>query len=222
MRPASLMPFLLSFALLGLGACSSLSGNTNGSQAGDFGWLVVAYDKSLGTDNVINYLPPQEYGQKLMTATTDRETGVELYKGPPLKFRLVEVTGVKPGTQVTLQQSGRPVGTVPFAEGTTFEIGGSYPPTAFFLVDRSAWTGADPVVCYELLPGQGYHLTELPYIIGGKYAGRENLDCTPPGDIRRIMGNRSYTHIRMNAIVARDAGQRPPAPAQATPTKPAS
>jgi len=178
MRPASLMPFLLSFALLGLGACSSMSGN-NGSQAGDYGWLVVAYDKSL-----------------------------------------VEVTGVKPGTQVTLQQSGRPVGTVPFAEGTTFEIGGSYPPTAFFVVDRSAWTGADPVVCYELLPGQGYHLTELPYIIGGKYAGRENLDCTPPGDIRRIMGNRNYTHIRMNAIVARDAGQRPPAPA--TLTKPAS
>jgi hypothetical protein len=78
MRPASLMPFLLSFALLGLGACSSLSGNTNGSQAGDFGWLAVAYDKSLGTDNVINYLPPQEYGQKLMTASVDRETGVDL------------------------------------------------------------------------------------------------------------------------------------------------
>jgi len=218
-RAPSMSRLSIVFALLGLGACAQ--GPNNASQAGDFGWLVVAYDKSLGTDNIINYAPPQEYGQKLMTATADRETGVGLYKGPPLKFRLVEVSGVKPGTQVTLLQSGRSVGTVPFAAGTTFEVGG-YPATAFFVVDRSAWTGADPVVCYELLPGQGYHLTELPYIVKGEYAGRENLDCTPPGDIRRIMGDRRYTHVRMNAVVDRDAGQRPRAPTQSTPTKPAS
>lgn len=168
----------------------------------DYSLVIVGYEKSLGTDKIIGNMPPQMYGELLDRASEDsNKTGVRHYFGPPLKFRIIEASGVAAGTQARLLKSGRFVGKVPLAAGTIFEIGGMMPATAVFIVPRSAWNGANPVVCYELLPGQGYRLTDIPDKANGKYKDRENLDCSPLGDIVRIMANPAFNRIRLNAII---------------------
>lgn len=196
---------------LGLSACATSGGGsvpTVGQMVpfgqygdpADYPFMVVAWRKSLGTDHIIKNSPPQEYGQKLVDAVDNPSSGVQFYSGPPLRFRLVEVSGVTPGTQAKLLKSGRFVGMAPFQAGTIFEIDGTKPAIAVFIIPRKAWSGKDPIVCYELIGGQGYHLTDLPHKVGGKYKGRENLDCSPPGDIARILATPRFNRVRMHAV----------------------
>lgn len=185
-----------------------------------FSMVIYGYDRSLGTEKITDGKLPAQYGKELWDKANLANTGVEYYSGECLTFRLIHVVGVT-GTAQVLKGNNAPAGTINMKVGSTFEVCGGSPSKTVLALQRAAWSGKDPVVCYELVT-PGYTLPALPKKVEGPFAGRHNVDCTLEGQIKQVMNGRENgfvnTHIRMHTVIARGAPApvAPPAPTPAS------
>lgn len=208
------MPILRRITALAITALSvivlaptAFSQTVNINQPGKlFSWIIYGYDHSPGTDVYTSGKYAAEYGKAMWEAAKLPDSGVKFFSGPCIKLRIVETFGLSPVSVQVLKGNNEPNGSVVTAPGSEFDLCGGALAKVVLVIPRSAWTGSNPVVCYEVVT-PGFQLKALPAKLEGPYVGRQNLDCTKPGEIAAIMNGRDAagqnTNFRMHAAVAR-------------------